>query len=376
MAETRGYTQTISTAELTDTPRINLEQPTGDVYVDVWDRPEIEVSISDKDGYFEVVQEGSNILIKNAHGRPKVVNFREPEGQNLRDLAHDLARAATNLEQRSIERTIERTMRKMSRFGLHVDVNLGSWGGGRDYYIKTPHNCHLNLRTSSGDIKITGVSGTLLCQASSGDVRLYNVGGNLLVSTASGDVTINGLKGNLGLRTASGDIKARDLSVEEISMHTASGDAHLDFVALPSKNFEVRTVSGDLNVYVPGDAAFNLETRTLSGSINCSFSRDKVKYQATGKRETALQVNGGGDLTIQVGTVSGDISIHPRKYVETTEGETSGAMTTDLSRSNHGDRTQPEGYVDREQAKLEIFQKVERGELSPQQALDAISRLG
>src|SRR5215204_46422 len=189
MADTQGYTQTISTAELNETPRINLEQPTGDVYVEVLDKPEIEVSISDKDGYFEIVQEGSNILIRNSPNRSKVVNFREPEGQSLRDLAQDLAHAASSAEQRSIERTIERTMRKMGRFGVNIDINLGNWRGGRDYHIRTPHNTHLNLRTSSGDIKIDGVTGTILGQSSSGDLKLYNVGGNLLLSTASGDIT-------------------------------------------------------------------------------------------------------------------------------------------------------------------------------------------
>ncbi|MEO5951006.1 MAG: DUF4097 family beta strand repeat-containing protein, partial [Chloroflexia bacterium] len=302
MTELNGYTQTISTAELNETPRINLEQPTGDVYVEVWDKPEIEVSISDKNGYFEIVQEGSNITIRNSNNRSKVVNFREPEGQSLRDLAQDLAKAASNVDERSIERTIERTMRKMSRFGVNVDINLGNWGGGRDYHIKAPHNTHLNLRTSSGDIKVDGVTGTILCQASSGDLKLFNVGGNLLVSTASGDVTIQKLEGKLGVRTASGDIKTKELSLEELSLNTASGDVQLDLVTMPEKTFEVRTVSGDLHMYLPGDAGFRLETRTISGSINSGFSRDRVKYQTAGKRETSLEVNGGGSLTIQAAT--------------------------------------------------------------------------
>ena len=314
MAENKGYTQTISTAELDETPRINLEQPTGDVHVEAWDRQEIEVSISDSDGYFEVSQDGPNITIKNNPNRHKVVNFRDPEDVELRDLGAELAKAATSLERKSIERAVERTMRKMSRFGLHVDINLGNWKGGRDYYIKAPHNSHLNLRTSSGDIRITGITGTILCQTSSGDLRLNEVGGNLLVSSASGDVTINGLEGKLGLRTASGDIRTQNLSLDELSMHTASGDVHLDLLKLPENDFEVRTVSGDLNIYAPHDAAFKLETRTVSGSVTCGFPRDAVKYQATGRRETSLEVNGGGSLTIQVATVSGDININRRKH--------------------------------------------------------------
>jgi hypothetical protein len=38
-----------------------------------------------------------------------------------------------------------------------------------------------------------------------------------------------------------------------------------------------------------------------------------------------------------------------------------------------GDITEPEGYVERQQAELEILQAVQRGELSPQ---EAVRRLG
>ena len=41
----RGYSQTVSTAGLNETPRFVLEQPTGDVVVEGWDRPEIKVTV-------------------------------------------------------------------------------------------------------------------------------------------------------------------------------------------------------------------------------------------------------------------------------------------------------------------------------------------
>jgi hypothetical protein len=42
---------------------------------------------------------------------------------------------------------------------------------------------------------------------------------------------------------------------------------------------------------------------------------------------------------------------------------------------SHGDITQSEGYAARRQAELEILQQVERGELTPQEALAALSSL-
>lgn len=379
MAENKGFTQTISTADLNETPRLNLEQPTGDVYIEGWDKPEIEVSISDPEGFFEVQQEGANITIRNSHNRPKIVNFRDTEIPELGDLQSALSDAASNLDRKSIERTIERTMRKMSKFGVHLDINLGNWKGGRDYYLKVPHNCHLSLRTSSGDIKITGVTGTLLCQTTSGDLRVFDVGGNLLLSSASGDVGITGLEGNVVVRTASGDIKAREIDANEVGINTASGDLLLDLIRMPTKDIDVRTVSGDLTVHAPYDASFRMETRTISGTLGCGYKREQVKYRPTSKRETTLEVNGGGGILINASSVSGDININPRKDSKKNASADAPSEYAEAANARYdgdrGDRQEPEGYAARKQAELEIFQRVERGELTAQQALDEITRL-
>lgn len=373
MNETKGYSRTISTAEFTDTPRVSLEQPTGDVYVEAWDKPEVEVSTSEADGYFEIAEEGSQITIRNNPGKVKFVDFLEPVQTELRDLGVDvdLDRVASK-----VERSIARGMRHAGKHGFNVNVDLGnwSWRGGRDYHIKVPHNCDLSLRTSSGDLHIKDVTGTLLFQTSSGDLRLNNIGGNLLANSASGDIAIRGLKGKMAVRTASGNITTRETELAEVSVQTTSGDIELDFVQLPTGTIEVRDVSGDLLVYAPYDARFTLQTRTLSGSVRCGFPREKASYRSANKRETTLDINGGGN-PIQVGTVSGDITVRPRSLPKETEN--TGAGTTDLSRTadNHGDISRPEGYVSRQQAELDILQKVERGEFSPQEALQALSRL-
>jgi hypothetical protein len=124
MNETKGYSRTISTAEYTDTPRVSLEQPTGDVYVDIWDKPEVEVSTSESDGYFEIEEEGSQITIRNNPGKVKFVDFLEPVQSELRDLGVDvdMERVASKLE-----RSIARGMRHAGKHGLNVNVDLGNW---------------------------------------------------------------------------------------------------------------------------------------------------------------------------------------------------------------------------------------------------------
>lgn len=379
MAETKGYTRTISTAELTETPRVALEQPTGDVYVEGWDRPEIEVSCSDPEAVFDVQQNGAEITILNRPGSFKLVNFLEPANNEMRGFGLNVDKLNLERVASKVERKVERSMRRMGR-GFSMNIDLGRWASGRDYYIKTPYNCNLTLRTSSGDLSVNGVTGTLFLQSTSGDLRLQSLGGNTLVTSSSGDIRIRGVEGRLGARSASGDIDVAEANLKEVSVTTSSGDIDLELRSQPEREWEIKTVSGDVDIFLPGDARLTAQVHTLSGDINCGFPRAQVSYNAgRGRGESTLLINGGGPLA-HFSTVSGDIA------VKSLRGE-AGSQSSDLSRAasyqgqggesgsgeNAGDITQPEGYAARRQAELEILQALERGEVTSQEAM---SRLG
>lgn len=380
MAENKGYTRTISTAELTETPRVALEQPTGDVHVEGWDRPEVEVSCSDPDALFDVQQNGTEIIIHNRPGSFKLVNFVEPASEEIRGLGINVDKLDFEKVASKVERKVERSMRRFGR-GLNVNIDLGRWMSGRDYYIKVPHNCNLTMRTSSGDVGVSDVTGTLLLQSTSGDVRLQHVGGNTLVNSSSGDIRIRGLEGRLGARSASGDIEVEGANLQEVSVTTASGDVDLELMGMPQREWEIKTVSGDVDIFLPGDARLTAQVHTLSGDINCGFPRSQVTYNpGRGRGESTLLINGGGPLA-RFSTVSGDVSVKPTKgSAVPSQGQES--YTTDLSHSTgfqgqrttkSGDITEPEGYAARREAELEILQAVERGEISSQ---EAVRRLG
>ena len=384
----RGYSQTVSTAGLNETPRLVLEQPTGDVLVEGWDKPEIMVSVEDKEGYFELEENGSTVVVHNRPGRFNLVKFLEPAEAELREFGIEVDRVASR-----IERQVERQVRRAGRH-VNVDIGLGAWRGGRDYYVKVPHDCDLNLRTSSGDIRVAGVRGNLFVQTTNGDVRLRDLAGNLIVNSASGDLQVDGFRGKLGLRTASGDIKTHSVTVSEVNASSASGDVTLDLANTPPNNFELRTVSGELRLDMPEDARFRADIHTVSGTIKTGYARGQVDYRSTHKRETLLDVNGGG-VTIRLQTVSGDIYIRPRrggdaesreefgwhntsKWQPAERRQPEGASTMDLSRNPEYARVAPapaEPSPERRAADLEILQKVQAGELTPQEAVQRLSAL-
>src|SRR5207248_2689949 len=178
------HARTGARAEFTETPRVGLEQSSGDVHDERWDRPEVEVSCSDPYALFDVQQHGAEIIIHNRPGSFKLVNFVEPAASELKGFGINVEKLDLEKMASKVERKVERSMRRLGRpFSMNID--LGRWMSGRDYYIKVPHNCNMTLRTSSGDLNVNGVTGTLFLQSTSGDVRLQNLGGNTLVSSSS-----------------------------------------------------------------------------------------------------------------------------------------------------------------------------------------------
>jgi hypothetical protein len=349
-----------------------LEQPTGDVRIEGWDKHEIEVSISDERELFNVVVEGTQVMVRNVAVKPPDVGgFFESFGSEFGDIGEGLGRAAAR-----VERQVARKMRKIERGMKGIHLDLGRWSGGRDYTIRVPHNCDVSLRTSSGDLTVLSVTGTHFVQSSSGDINLNEVDGTILVSSASGDINLNQAKGKLGARTASGDISVREGRLHELSVSTASGDLNLDLLMQPEREFELKSVSGDVNVKLPHDARLSIEANTLSGDIHTRF-RGEINIERRRPGKTGrLNLNGGG-LRGRIHTISGDIMVSPTRNGDNGEGSDQGQGTVDLSRASHehDDITEPETKRARREAEVDILQSLERGDINVEEAMKRLSQL-
>ena len=370
MTQQTGYTRTISTAGFDGVPRLVLEQPTGDVRVEGWDRPEIEVSITDERELFEVDESGSQVTIRGVPPRAKSgeFNFERPniDLSGLGDLGIGIERIAAK-----VERSVDKSLRKAGRSLKGINFDFGRWSGGRDYTIRVPHDCDISLRTSTGDLEIYGTNGTQFVQSSSGDINMHEITGNVLASSASGDITLSNIKGKVGVRTASGDINVHGASLDDLSVHTASGDVDLVLRSTPDRDFEVKGISGDVNITLPADSRLTIEVSSLSGDISSRFQHEMERRGPGRGRSTTLRINGGGP-TARISTVSGDVDIHPPRGERVPRDV--GEPTRDLSRSS-GDRQEPEGYADRKQQELEILQALERGDISAQDAMQRLTSI-
>jgi hypothetical protein len=110
--------------------------------------------------------------------------------------------------------------------------------------------------------------------------------------TSSGDIHIDGMLGTLSLHTGSGDIEGFHLSGADLVAVTGSGDVALDVIA-PTERIELRTGSGDIHLDVPS-GAYSLRVDTGSGDTSIRDITDDPDAPRT------LDVTtGSGDVTIR-----------------------------------------------------------------------------
>jgi DUF4097 and DUF4098 domain-containing protein YvlB len=149
----------------------------------------------------------------------------------------------------------------------------------------------LDAHTASGDIIAASVTGHLQAQSSSGDIRLEDAG-PAEIRTASGDVRLTWARDDISVRTASGDVTIAG-AAGDVAGTTASGDFRLASVARGST--EISTASGDAVVGVTPGVGVYLDLASATGSITSQL-------EETGPTDDVA-------LGIRVRSASGDIRI-------------------------------------------------------------------
>ncbi len=197
-------------------------------------------------------------------------------------------------------------------FGSSGDVFLKDIGGGTfielssgDVRIKGIGG-DLYVRMSSGDANVRDVGGLLRVQATSGDMEVTGVGGDASVELSSGSLVLKGCGGNVVVKTQSGDgeISGVEGSIQAVA---TSGDLYVTLNSVGPKDNVFKSSSGDVEVvfHTPEGYGFVLEVSTNSGSIegDLDIALDKIS------RNLLRGVVGTGDGRVYIETASGDIRI-------------------------------------------------------------------
>lgn len=169
----------------------------------------------------------------------------------------------------------------------------------------TGSSCRVQLK--SGDLNLSGLNGIVDVSSHSGDTSISRIESpQVTIDKKSGDLTIVGLRGNLNARTASGDISIADSVCRVVSLESISGDTSYQGISSASEAINIRTVSGDASLSLVETCDFRVSLSTMRGDVSADITLDedsRSENRVTGRM-------GSGTGTLDVSAINGDIHVY------------------------------------------------------------------
>jgi len=153
------------------------------------------------------------------------------------------------------------------------------------YELTVPPDTHLDCRTVSAAIRVTGIQGALRLHSVSGTIETDgSLAAALRAKSVSGRLRIRGAHGPLKLSSVSGEIRVElRRRAERVELRSVSGTAQLLLAGGVGARLQLSTVSGAIDSALPlvgerrrgrrrleavlGDGAMPVRARTVSGSL-------------------------------------------------------------------------------------------------------------
>jgi hypothetical protein len=217
-----------------------------------------------------------------------------------------------------------------------------------DFTVVVPEGASVELRSVSGNVRVTGVKGVVRAQSVSGnvvtsgtprveyartvsgDVELtgLSMDSDMTAQSISGSVRANGLKARgLEVSTVSGEVSLRDASCERLNARSISGGIDYNGALLKNGRYDVSSHSGSVRFTLASGTGFELNTTSFSGSVRSEFpltlggqpgaggdviinrGSNTTVRRGRGPGGGVRAVFGDGSASLNLRTFSGDISI-------------------------------------------------------------------
>lgn len=149
--------------------------------------------------------------------------------------------------------------------------------------VHAPANSHVDARTGSATVAITGQAGRAQVTTGSGDITLERASATATLRTGSGGITAGNAGAGAHVKTGSGTVEISEL-LRSGTVTTGTGSVHIGAVA--------------------GDVL----ARTGSGSVTVADAASGAIELATGSGEIRIGVRSGSSAEIDISSGSGRVS--------------------------------------------------------------------
>lgn len=213
------------------------------------------------------------------------------------------------------------------RIEVEVPEHSGRWRSrdiNSEIKVWVPAGASVDVETVSADIEVRGVNGDIDLESVSGDIDadgepatadMSTVSGSIEFSgartavdaeTVSGTIRLDGVAGRVDAATVSGGIKVEANAVSRADFESVSGSIHFRGTLDRDARLDASSHSGNVEIILPASTAASFEVETFAGDIRSEFGGEvrRTSRYAPGRE---LYHSTGSDAKISVETFSGNV---------------------------------------------------------------------
>jgi DUF4097 and DUF4098 domain-containing protein YvlB len=153
-------------------------------------------------------------------------------------------------------------------------------GDSVNWEVQVPAQTAVDLETSGGRLKISGLRSGARLETSGGGIEVRDLVGDLEGHTSGGGVDLERIRGRVRVHTSGGGIEGSELD-GPVDAETSGGSVRLDRV---SGDIRAHSSGGGIHVH---EAGGRIEANTSGGGIEATFARGNA-------RGGSLDTSGGG----------------------------------------------------------------------------------
>jgi DUF4097 and DUF4098 domain-containing protein YvlB len=202
-----------------------------------------------------------------------------------------------------------------------------------DFEIQVPYETALRLVTSSGDLTVSGITGTVELETDFGDIRAEQVRGAVSARSSSGGVTLVDLThtGDLVVATDFGDLLLREVVADNLTAQSGSGQIRAEggriggALDLKTDFGDVTAVGVDAASYRLTSGSGNLTLDGCGGPLDLQTDFGDIEVRNAADAQLVLDSNSGSIL------FSGSLRAHGEHRLESDFGDVRVALPADAA---------------------------------------------
>lgn len=216
---------------------------------------------------------------------------------------------------------------RADRFTIRTPRNRRA--GETDLKLRVPSGVQLEAKTVNGEIKVSGVDGTLDLDSANDDIevrgapreaRLETINASIdfegrdsrvEARTVNGGIELSGVAGELVASTISGSIEAEAGEVERVELKTLSGSIDLAARLSDGARMRIKSFSGEVRLELPSDTSARFEVESFSGGIRNALPTTQSRTRGRDGHRLDF-TTADGDARVSIESFSGGVEIRAK----------------------------------------------------------------